>query len=178
MHTTHVAKMTKTSSSDKNQHLKIYSTLASVIRASRWTQTSMPQWNEVKSISEWTFWYIICMLHEMRYSHGDMGQWTGHKIIIEKGLRRKWGVNLLRSRVRIHSEARLDLAGWDFHQVFSVKFLCPCSSCHNFMTVAPFHAHDISKCLSWCALHFVPLCHACLSPYWRPNHWCKSAIKC
>ena len=51
-------------------------------------------------------------------------------------------------------------------------------ACYNFKCAAPFCACNISKCLLWDALHFLPVCHVCLSSSWCPNHWCKSAIKC
>ena len=46
------------------------------------------------------------------------------------------------------------------------------------MTIAPFCMHDMSKCSLRDALHFVPLCHSCLSSSWCHFHWCKSAIWC
>ena len=56
--------------------------------------------------------------------------------------------------------------------------MCSYLSCHISFHTAPFCVHDISKCSSWDALNFVPLCHARLSSYWCPNLWCKSAIWC
>ena len=71
----------------------------------------------------------------------------------------------------------LDPKGWPrFSPSRNSYLVMPCSTCHNSSSVDPFCMHDISKCSSWCALHFVPLCHACLSPSWCPNCWCKSAI--
>ena len=56
--------------------------------------------------------------------------------------------------------------------------MCTCLTCYNFLLVAPFCMHDISKCSLWDALYFVPLWHACLSSSWCPNIWCKNAIWC
>ena len=44
-------KMTNDQVTVKLQQTISYSTLATMIRASRWTQTSMAQWNEMKSIT-------------------------------------------------------------------------------------------------------------------------------
>ena len=42
-------------------------------------------------------------------------------------------------------------------------FKCPCSSCRNFASVAPFWAYSISKCSSQRAHHFISLHHFHLS---------------
>ena len=55
---------------------------------------------------------------------------------------------------------------------------CTCSSWHNSLYIAPFHACNISKCSPRDALHFVQLHHVHLRPYWCPNLWCKSASCC
>ena len=68
------SKNDKSSYNDKNQHQTIYSTLASMIWESRWTEMNMAQWNKMKRISRRTFRYIM---HAKRsHVHGDMMQRT------------------------------------------------------------------------------------------------------
>ena len=168
-----------------NLKLTETSTLATVLRASRWTQMNYSpksvQWNEMKYSSRRTIWYAT----RPKPSRGcrDTMRWNMQKLseTWRKTTSPDLGfIGMWTSSTPATSATVPRIWIWTIWLTFSLLTLIilHTSSAHNSATGSPIRACSISKCWSRRVLNFISLHHVHLSSSWCPK-WCwKSARFC